>query len=634
MDFIDEKDRYDRLQEKLASALDAVQSILVEKLDNYGIYYRIFSRVKSGKSIREKLASKRYLDNPDKKLQDVLGLRVVLYYEDDIEVCKRIFTNILEHDSNPDVDEGEMRSGFWKEYESKQDTFTATKINGVFELPGFIRRIVEPEICGLRVEPMFEIQLRTMFFEGWHEVEHDLRYKNMELWDDFPKESRKLNSILATLEMCDQYMVTLFDDIGHVFYKGENWGEMIRYKYRLKTLNGELDPEIADHITIGLAKKIFKWQKEEFIDLALERNFSRLDANIIVYLVNESLKEKDIYCPQIAERFDCLYQETKQRTRILHAKDISKLRQEKAFEANVILNTEDRNLQEVMEELAAYVYDEWFVPKIGGICREEFEKPLHLFSIMHDGIIASFSYDMEKRMLSAILSYVELDEAAKIWNISVDICEENGRLHLNCKKMRFIPQKAARTIMPFSKPQIYTDFAKKYGFIDVKRLKTKVISLKEGDVSEFISFVENPERRFPVILISYPNEEERFKKNSCYGRLVDYASNPKVSDQTHLMRKISYFCHVYCVTGEQADQIAQILGEDTLAYENGIRFFGKGFTMQERKNYQSFEEKAIMNHPKDTYALHSKAPYCYMSVSGADATRHEVIQMVYRDILR
>lgn len=631
MEQFDGKDRYDKLQEKLASALEAVQSIIEEKLDNYGIYYRIFSRVKSGQSIREKLASERYQDNPDKKLQDVLGLRVVLYYEDDIEVCKRIFANILEHDTDPESD---MPNGFWKEYESKQDTFSATKINGVFELPGFIKRIVEPDICGLRVEPTFEIQLRTMFFEGWHEVEHDLRYKNMELWKDFPKESRKLNSILATLEMCDQYMVTLFDDIGHVFYKDENWGEMLRYKYRLKTLNGELDSEIAKYITVDLAKKIFKWRKEEFIDLALERNFSRLDANIIVYLVNESLKGKETYCPQIAERFDIIYQEMKQKTWISHAKDISKLRQEKAFEASVVLNTDDRELSEVMEELAACVYYEWLVPKLNGIRKEEFEKPLHPFALMFDGIIVSFSYDIEKLTLSAVLSYVDMDESAKIWNVSVEITEENGKLHVTCKKTRFIPQMAARTVMPFSKPGIYSDLAKKYGFIDVKRLKTKVLLLKEGDIEEFISFVENPERRFPVILISYANEEERFKKNSCYGRLVDYASNPKVSEQTHLMRKISYLSHVYCVSGEQAEQIAKILGEDASLYENGIRFFGKGFTLQEKYNYQSFDENSIVNHPKDTYALHSKAPYCYMSVSGADATRHEVIQMVYTDILR
>ena len=68
MDFC-EKDRYDKLQEKLISALVAVESIIREKLDNYGIYYRIFGRVKSGDSICQKLSLPRYQDIRRKSLE-------------------------------------------------------------------------------------------------------------------------------------------------------------------------------------------------------------------------------------------------------------------------------------------------------------------------------------------------------------------------------------------------------------------------------------------------------------------------------------------------------------------------------------------------------------------------------------
>lgn len=633
MEGFGEKDRYDRLEDKLASALETVESIVAEKLDNYGIYYRMFSRVKKGESIRKKLSQDRYINNPDKKLQDILGVRVVLYYEDDIEVCKKIFANILEQH---DIKERRKCAGDdkWEQYESNEDTFTATKINGVFDLPGFIKRIVEPEIQGLRIEPTFEIQLRTMFFEGWHEVEHDLRYKNAEQWDDFPKESRKLNSVLATLEMCDQYMLTLFDDIGHVFYKQQNWGEMLRYKYRLKTLNGEMDEELEKLITIDLAKKMFKWQKQEFIDMVLERNFSILDANVIVYLVNESLKGMPAYCPEIAERFDVLYQEQKQKTRVWTPKEITKLRQEKAFDVTVTLGMGEKTKEQVVTEVCECVYYEWLADKIGKAMKEEMDRSMHPLHIMDNGIIIQFDYDIEKHSMAATLSHAALEETAKIWNVDVELFESGGELILHCMNTRFNAHSAARTIMPFSKPGVYTDLARKIGIYDCKKLRSKVTVLKEEDLQEFYELVENPKRKLPVVLISYPDEEERFKKNSCYGRLVDYAANPKMSDQTHLMRKIAYLCHVYCVTGQPAKQIADELQEDENAFSNGVRFFGKGFLLEKKENYQSFDEEKILNHPKDTYALHSKPPYCYMSVSGADATRHEVIQMVYRDILR
>lgn len=634
MDYWEGKDRYDELAVKLTTALEETKSIIREKLDNYGIYYRIFSRIKQGDSIRQKLSLDRYTENQDKKIQDIIGIRVVLYYEDDIEVCKRIFTNMLEPCQGVENQMHCSEEGRWEQYESTDDTFTATKINGVFELPGFIKRIVEPEIRGLRVEPSFEIQLRTMYFEGWHEVEHDMRYKNLELWEDFPKESRKLNSVLATLEMCDHYMVTLFDDIGHDFYKKENWGEMIRYKYRLKTLNGELDKELEQLISVDLGKKIFKWKKEEFIELVLQRGFHRLDANVIVYLVNESMKGRKAYCPAIAERFDTMFQEEKQKARIAYDTKITKLRQEKAFEADVELRLSGHSREEVFELAAQHIYVDWLKEELETVCEEEFTQEIHPLHIMDSGIIADLEFDSEAFTLYAELSCVGMDEPGKIWSVSVQIEPEDDKLMMHCMKVNFKPQTGARTIMPFSRPKIYADIAREIGIRDECRLKNKVSRLKEADMNEFISLLENGGRRFPVLLITYPNEEERFQKNSCYGRLVDYALNPKISDQTHLMRKIAYVSHVYCATGKQAERIAQLLDEDAEDFVNGIRFFGKGFTFSAKENYQGFTQEIIVNHPKDIYALHAQEPHCYMSVSGADAMRHEVIQMVYRENLR
>ncbi len=60
------------------------------------------------------------------------------------------------------------------------------------------------------IDDTFEIQIKTMFFEGWHEIEHDMRYKGEELWKNYKGFSRYFNSILATLELCDKSMVTLF----------------------------------------------------------------------------------------------------------------------------------------------------------------------------------------------------------------------------------------------------------------------------------------------------------------------------------------------------------------------------------------------------------------------------------------
>ena len=82
------------------------------------------------------------------------------------------------------------------------------------------------------IDDTFEIQIKTMFFEGWHEVEHDMRYKGEELWSHYPGFSRYFNSILATLELCDKSMVTLFEDLGHALYKSGRWSDMVKSQFR------------------------------------------------------------------------------------------------------------------------------------------------------------------------------------------------------------------------------------------------------------------------------------------------------------------------------------------------------------------------------------------------------------------
>ena len=62
-----------------------------EQLKKCGLYYRLFSRVKDNESLAQKLNSGEYGDGEeDKKVQDLLGIRVVLYYSDDLAACRYI----------------------------------------------------------------------------------------------------------------------------------------------------------------------------------------------------------------------------------------------------------------------------------------------------------------------------------------------------------------------------------------------------------------------------------------------------------------------------------------------------------------------------------------------------------------
>ena len=89
------------------------------------------------------------------------------------------------------------------------------------------------ELWNLPIDTTFEIQFRTVFFfEGWHEIEHDMRYKSLlsdkEFWKGSEELSRILNCILANLELSDWSLVQLFEELSYNHYKNRDWEIMLK----------------------------------------------------------------------------------------------------------------------------------------------------------------------------------------------------------------------------------------------------------------------------------------------------------------------------------------------------------------------------------------------------------------------
>ena len=118
---------------------DDLLSIIEEKLKKAGFYYRVAYRVKAPDSMLDKLILKDYrrpgTENQDKKMQDLIGIRIILYYADDVEIVKNFLDTIF---SMP---------GVWNTTEANEYEFRAMKINGIFKLPGYrSKTIVNPEL--------------------------------------------------------------------------------------------------------------------------------------------------------------------------------------------------------------------------------------------------------------------------------------------------------------------------------------------------------------------------------------------------------------------------------------------------------------------------------------------------------
>lgn len=254
---------------------------LEETLSRCGLMYHIFYRTKSELSVSNKLKIKEaeYRER-GKKMQDLLALRITLYFTDDVEM---VHNHLKKQDNFVDesVDEAEV------------DRFCPKRLNLIMRVPITMQKdmnvaIKESGYPDL-VDNTYEIQIRTILSEGWHEVEHDLRYKCKDDWKESPEDSRLLNGIYATLESSEWSMLTLFDRLSYKQYKKGSWDSMLRNKMRVRFADKGLSYEVGDFLTKNseLAKKIFRARRSKVLERIMNSSFSYpLTFDTVLHLIN------------------------------------------------------------------------------------------------------------------------------------------------------------------------------------------------------------------------------------------------------------------------------------------------------------------------------------------------------------
>lgn len=254
---------------------------LTEVLDNVGLMHRIYYRCKSANSISIKMNRKKY-NGKQTYMRDLIGIRINIYFIDDLAILSNHIRNVytLKEETIDHRDE---------------TVFKPTRINYVFNIP--IKNLKEfTEIVNdYRIDTTFELQLRTVLSEGWHEVEHDLRYKHSDHWQMHSDLSRVFNGILASLETNDWSMLSLIDQLAYRHYKNKNYDAMVRTKFRIRldsTMN--LSKEIINifESSSELPKAIFRLDRKEVLEKLLQKNlrFPLTVDNLIFYLNEEYIK--------------------------------------------------------------------------------------------------------------------------------------------------------------------------------------------------------------------------------------------------------------------------------------------------------------------------------------------------------
>lgn len=259
--------------------LERAAQTLTESLEKAGIYYRLFQRTKTAASTRSKLKAKNYPDG--KRMQDLFGIRIAVYFQDDQALCRRI---IEDHFSVVSVTEDRHDA----------NTFSPTRLNFICKLPMHLRQLLPPEIYeNYPIDATVEIQLRTVFSEGWHEVEHDLRYKAKSDWEGSADLSRALNGIFATLITCDWSMLNIFDKLTDRKYREKDWDAMLKNKLRIHVEEDPLSQVLTELFNDrpDIAAELYQIDRSSLLDFLTDSRFDapRLTLDNLVFITNALL---------------------------------------------------------------------------------------------------------------------------------------------------------------------------------------------------------------------------------------------------------------------------------------------------------------------------------------------------------
>ena len=601
--------------EKLNELCEHITNAITEILTSCGLYFRIFSSVKSVESIASKLYRGKYgtLNNP-KKIQDLIGLRVILYYYDDLSICRDIMERTFQM-----IDE-------WSRNFFESDEFRATKINGVFKYPAEYFNLYTKEMWSLPIDTTFEMQFRTVFFEGWHEIEHDMRYKSRisddQFWKGSEELSRMLNCILANLELSDWSLVKLFEELSYNHYKNMNWELMLKSHFRIKLEDSaHLHPDIIAIFNQDkeIAKQFYKCPRIILIRELLKLDNPVIDYNLIIKLVNNNLVKTQLIrlvCDKIDEPHD---------SRIYKKETLARLESNILFHLELpLLHKESRTLETEFINSCAIVY-KWARFKMNPVF-EDMPEEVISYKNKLPGYQLKIQYDVDDLTFHMKISYIDSKHIGTLWHIHTSIAKlDDGRLHFYHMTSKDLPRSISQK-ETFLKPSFLSDLSNKTGIVDVIRLGNKAVFVTDdNDYSDFYSLIKNTERKLPIIAIAQQLSEDDTntgqKKNEEYKD--GYDMNTFTINGTRLAKVIGQYSHVFMTDRALVSKFAQSFNIPEANADGCICIFWPAHT---QKHFTLFTRRMILESQFDfnRFAFHDEDVY-------EKAFRHKLVQIIKED---
>ena len=178
--------QYRDLRPMLQNLSDEAYTMLRKALKDQGIYVTaIEHRVKTEKSLRGKLELKGTKYKSIDDITDLVGLRVITFYTDDVDKVAVVAKSLFDIDWQESVDKRKLH---------ELDAFGYNSLH-------YICRLKKGDAVDEAHNPRFELQMRTALQHVWSTMEHDTGYKGEV---KIPREyQRQMNRLAGMMELMD-----------------------------------------------------------------------------------------------------------------------------------------------------------------------------------------------------------------------------------------------------------------------------------------------------------------------------------------------------------------------------------------------------------------------------------------------